>query len=305
MIDRLVEVNPGTSITARKKIDPAVDIYLPDHEIDGVPWLPAVMGIESFAESARLLYPEMNIKSLRNVTFHVPLKVLKNEPFEMTIRLKKKGVEGKDILLDASLEREFFNREGVTLGETRVHFQGEVVLSGKKKTLNKMKGMNKLAKIIEEFRKNGEGLLKKEDVYARFFHGPLFQVLESVITVDEKNSLGVMAKRNNEIFSFTKKPELITGPLVIETALQNSGIYAMANLGINSLPDSMEEIAFRNIPAQVKELYVMSEFRGTEGEKQIYDTWIFDREGKVYSILKGYRMIKTGALPEEQKISFN
>jgi hypothetical protein len=305
MIDQMVEVTPGISITARKKIDPGRDIYLGDHEIDSVPWLPAVMGIESFAEAARLLYPKMNIKALRNVTFLVPLKVLKNEPFEMTIRLKKKGVEGSDILLDASLEREFFNREGVKLGETRVHFQGEILLSVKKRTLKKMKGINKLAKVIERFKKNGEGLLKKEDVYTRFFHGPLFQVLESVIIVDEKSSLGAMAKRNNEIFSFTKKPELVTEPLVIETALQNSGIYAMANLDINSLPDSMEEIVFRSIPAKVKDLYVMSEFRGTDGEKQIYDTWMFDVEGNVYSILKGYRMIKTGALPEELKISFN
>ncbi len=299
MIDEILAFSPGRTMSARKNLNPDIDIYLKDHAIDTIPYFPAVMGIESFAEASDLLFPGMNIRAMRDIKFLVPIKIMKNKPVDIFITVTKKGVSGDDIILTASIETEFFNKDGIKLGDNKLHFHGEVVLSKEKFQMKKDSVDGKYKAVITEFKKSGKSLYDKKAIYKRFFHGPRFQVHGGVIDIMNREVLGALAVPDGEIFTFVKNPKFMTDPLAIESALQNSGIYSMSLMGIHSLPDAVGELKFKKIPDGAKDLMILSLFTGDEGDRQVYDTKIMDSAGNVFSEMKGYKMVKTGDLDEK------
>ncbi len=55
-------------------LDPAIQPFLHDHQIDGTPVLPGVMGIEAFAEAALCLLPGWHVEAIEDVNFLAPFK---------------------------------------------------------------------------------------------------------------------------------------------------------------------------------------------------------------------------------------
>src|SRR6185369_7347450 len=54
----VVEAGVLDGLVVRTRLDPKVQPFLDDHRIDGTAVLPGVMGMEAFAEVARLLVPQ-------------------------------------------------------------------------------------------------------------------------------------------------------------------------------------------------------------------------------------------------------
>ena len=67
--------------------------FLDDHRIDGTPVLPGVMGIEAFAEAARLLAPGWAVTAIEDVEFLAPFKWYRDEPrrVEVVVRAVADG----------------------------------------------------------------------------------------------------------------------------------------------------------------------------------------------------------------------
>ena len=138
LIDEIVSLKPGKMIAVRKNLSTENDLYLTDHAIEDTPYLPAVMGIETFAETVSLLFPDKKIKSMKDIKFSIPVKILKGKPVSMIIVAEKIDVQGGDVIVKTRLESEFF-KDGVKLGENKVHFEAIVVVSEKGADKKKMK----------------------------------------------------------------------------------------------------------------------------------------------------------------------
>jgi hypothetical protein len=113
--------------------------------------------------------------------------------------------------------------------------------------------------------------------------------------------VGRVAPNGTSLFSAVSKPRLSAGPLVLEAALQNAGIYGMVKENVSSLPDAIGEISFKPVPEGVTELYVWARHIGADDRGSLYDTQIVDGDGNVYASLKNYRMINTGELKEGER----
>ena len=72
MIGRLASVGLYGGITVETALEPATQPFLHDHQIDGTPVLPRVMGIEAFAEAASCLLPGWNVEAIEDVNFLSP-----------------------------------------------------------------------------------------------------------------------------------------------------------------------------------------------------------------------------------------
>ena len=59
--------------------------FLHDHQIDGTPVLPGVMGLEGFAELATLAAPGWHMVGIEDVEFLAPFKFYRNEPRTVTL----------------------------------------------------------------------------------------------------------------------------------------------------------------------------------------------------------------------------
>ena len=63
-------------LTIETVLDPAIQPFLHDHQIDGTPVLPGVMGIEAFAEAALCLLPGWHVETIEDVEFLGAVQVL-------------------------------------------------------------------------------------------------------------------------------------------------------------------------------------------------------------------------------------
>ena len=97
-----------------------------------------------------------------------------------------------------------------------------------------------------------------------------------------------------------RKPSFLTNPMAVEAAFQNAGVYGMAKKNVNSLPDTIGELVFRDVPSD-RDLYIWARHTGSEEGRHVYDTEIVDGDGNVYSAMRGYKMITTGDLKDNER----
>ena len=75
-----------SGLTIETVLDPAAQPFLHDHQIEGTPVLPGVMGVEAFAEAALALMPGWHVEAIEDVNFLAPFKFYKNEPRTIYVR---------------------------------------------------------------------------------------------------------------------------------------------------------------------------------------------------------------------------
>ena len=74
MVGKLASVGLQSGLKIETTLDPAIQPFLHDHQIDGTPVLPGVMGIEAFAEAALCLLPGWHVEAIEDVNFLAPFK---------------------------------------------------------------------------------------------------------------------------------------------------------------------------------------------------------------------------------------
>ena len=74
MVGKIASVGVQSGLTIETTLDPAIQPFLHDHQIDGTPVLPGVMGIEAFAEAALCLLPGWHVEAIEDVNFLAPFK---------------------------------------------------------------------------------------------------------------------------------------------------------------------------------------------------------------------------------------
>src|ERR1051325_436832 len=99
MLDSITSAGLFTPLTIETTLDPAVQPFLYDHQIDGTPVLPGVMGIEAFAEAARAMGPDWHVASVEDVSFLSPFKFYRSQPRPVTVEAAC-HTEGNDLIAE-------------------------------------------------------------------------------------------------------------------------------------------------------------------------------------------------------------
>ena len=77
-------IHDGFTIMTR--LDPTEQPFLFDHQREGTPLLPGVMGVESFAAVAALAFPDLHVAAIEDVEFLAPFKFYHEEARTMGLR---------------------------------------------------------------------------------------------------------------------------------------------------------------------------------------------------------------------------
>jgi len=240
---------------------------------------------------------------MKDIKFNIPIKIFKGKPIDLIVTVEKTIIQGNEISLKTKLETEFFNKNGIKLGDNKLHFEAKIILSDKGPDKKKLKAEEHTAEIFKHYKQSGETVIEDKEIYKRYFHGPSFQVLSGIIKIDDSIIYAAISdkKGTENHFTFVKKPEFITNPMAIEATFQNAGMYAMKTRNKLSLPDAIEELVFVSIPQNAKEIYVSAKHIASDDLKHEYDTEIMDGNGNVFSVIKGYKMINIGDLKNNEK----
>ena len=265
-------------IHTEKEFNLDSDPYLADHAIEGTPYVPGVMGIETFVETATALGGTVP-QGLQDVHFFLPIKLLRNRP--QAVRVNGKNENGE---ISMEIESDFINSKGIKMGNTRRHFTAKALQSGFVSTWNEVKDQIQLD--LQALPK-----ISKEEIYKKYFHGPSFQVLGGILKADKDSSLA--------IYNTTPRPQwndgqktLLANPMLIEAAFQCCGFRDMAIENKMTLPDGIKEIAVFHREVPPARLYLYGRFKGfTADGKTLHDAYVFDDKGNVWVEIHGYQAI--------------
>ncbi len=276
-LGEVTSLQKGTEIHSGKEFNLESDPYLADHAIEGTPYVPGVMGIETFMETATALTGHVP-QGLKNVHFYLPIKLLRNRP--QAVRVIGK-VDGNSTQME--IESDFINSKGIKMGNTRRHFTAQT-LEGFTSTWDSVKA-DAMAGI------NGVMTVTKEEIYQKYFHGPSFQVLAGILHVDNQVSLAQYHTTPRPQWPNGPRP-LLANPMLIEAAFQCCGFQDMTIARKMTLPDGISEVAVLKNQEPPAQLFLYGVNKGeTADGKTLHDAYVFDEQGNVWVEIHGYQAI--------------
>jgi hypothetical protein len=268
-----------SGLSVETTLDPAIQPFLHDHQIDGTPVLPGVMGIEAFAETALCLLPGYHVAAIEDVNFLAPFKFYRNKPREMKIEAVIHP-DGEGLSADCRLigSRSLPNQAEL---QVTTHFTGMVRLVNEKANAVTVPALG-----------SPEGhIIKAADIYRLYFHGPAYQVIERAWW-DGHRVVGLLAKGlpSNHLPS---KLRTVLEPRLIELCFQVAGVWEMGVQGRMGLPLHIDRISsLLSAPkSEANRLYAVVTPDPVHGS---FDAEVVDTKGNCYLHLSGYR---TAAFP--------
>jgi acyl transferase domain-containing protein/NAD(P)-dependent dehydrogenase (short-subunit alcohol dehydrogenase family)/acyl carrier protein len=233
MIGKIVGMGVHSGLTIETTLDPAVQRFLHDHQIEGTPVLPGVMGVEAFAEAALSVFPGWSVDAIEDVDFLAPFKFYRHEPRTLTIETLFRP-DGAGVVGDCRLtgRRPLPNQ---TEAQSTTHFTGRVRLT---------KNRTQAGRPVLPIQPPHEPAVEAADIYRVYFHGPAYQVVERAWW-DGKRMWGQMAENLPANHQPSGKP-LSMAPRLIELCLQTAGLW---EIGVEGHARMFPAAHSENLPA--------------------------------------------------------
>ncbi len=307
-VNRVESIEPYSKVVISSILDINSHLYLTDHAIDGIAYMPGVMAMEAFAEAARMMWPMCVIDGFEAVEFGLPVKVTKDSK-SIRITASFERQDDNHIWIQCSLETDLINSKGEVFGESRSHHNGIVRMLKTGGLAERVKGID-LGQISSRSAIHGPKF-----VYDRMFHGPRFQVHGGVIGgiyVNEDRGLDSHALSRDELPRTDLFAEEVGGkqmrleslPMLVEACFQNAGLVSMEIDGLESLPVGIEHVDI-DVESFTTPLRIRSVRRSiTDDGVTTHDAVIVNENDAVVIQLKGLRLKGMSSLTDEQRFTF-
>jgi hypothetical protein len=262
----------GDGVIVVTELDPTAQPFLDDHRIDGTPVLPGVMGMEAFAEAARLLAPGYEVAAIEDVEFLAPFKWYRDEPRRLEVHASAVAQDDRVVATCRLVGRRTLpgQPEQVT-----THFTGRVVLGPTATDLGTFSPPSAAGPVAAP-----------DDIYRVFFHGPAYQVLAGVWR-DGDATVGEFAL---ELPAGHQGGSLVAAPRLVELCFQTAGVAQLATDGALGLPRRVGRLQVASGASEAEARWAVT----TAGEGGGVDAVVLDSGGRVLARLSGY---ETVALP--------
>ena len=274
MIQVIESMGLYSGLMVKSTFDPTYQGFLFDHQINGTAVLPGVMGVEAMVSAARILYPDMHLKAVKNVAFYAPFKFYKSESRDVFVNVQY-SQEVDDVVAHCTLigKRRLLGQE---TEEVKTHFTAKVYLA---KSPVEKPAPTKVKLTI----KKGAKLVEAEDIYKLYFHGPAYQVIDRSWKLKDE-IIGQYAKDlpPNHV---PDDKVLMTLPRLLELGFQTAGIMEMGTNNRMGLPSGIDTLFIYDIPDQKKEQLFAVVNQVDDG----YDISVVNKKGEIFIDLSGYK----------------
>jgi hypothetical protein len=224
------ERGAGGSVLYRRIIDPAVDLYLADHRLDGKGVLPLAFATELMAEAAQKTWPDLTVASVRNLQ-----------------NLRGIVVGDGPVALEISVRAPVHTTDSLeTQADVEIAVPGSTPLVRYRATVDLA---YRLEAPVPYDGDAGQGLLPLSrtlaDAYDSWtFHGPLFRRITSVTGLDAgRIQCGIFSSSSAVGISGVRRTEWIIDPYVFDAALQGLLLWSREQHDKTALPSRFR--AFR------------------------------------------------------------
>jgi NAD(P)-dependent dehydrogenase (short-subunit alcohol dehydrogenase family) len=275
MIGRLAHWGLYRAFTIETSLDPTVQPFLRDHQIDGTPLLPGVMGIEAFAEAACCTLPGWHVEGVEDVNFLAPFKFYRNEP--RTVTLETAIHPQADAMVADCRLMGLRTLPNQAEPQVNLHFTARVRLTKQPVSPMTVSAPGTLTGVV----------IEAADIYRLYFHGPAYQVVERAWW-DGSRIVGLMATGLQNNHHPAELPTLMA-PRLIELCFQTAGLWEMGVQGRLGLPHEIRHVSLlRNPDSAEGRLYAVVTPHPDRG---CFDAQVVDTKGNCYLDLSGYRTV--------------
>ena len=275
MIGKIAGITLQGVLTVETTLDPAIQPFLHDHQIEGKPVLPGVMGIEAFAEAALCLLPGWHVAAIEEVNFLAPFKFYRGEPRTVTVEAVYHP-RGQDIVADCRLNgsRTIPNQ---TAPQVTTHFTARVLLTSRPLETVAAPALGEPAGAVVE----------AADIYRVFFHGPAYQVLERA-WLNHHRTVGEFSQSLPSAHHPPESPTVMA-PRLIELCFQAAALREVAGNGRIGLPLHVGQVRLCGAPDRAEgPLYAVVTHSPNEDS---FDAEVVDKAGNRYVQLQGYKVV--------------
>ena len=271
----IVSLGESSGYTIETTLNPHDQPFLHDHQIEGTPVLPGVMGIEAFAEAALALLPGWQVEAIDHVNFLAPFKFYRSEPRALQVETRIHP-HGNELIADCRLigHRSLPNQSEP---QPTTHFTARVRLAKK----------HAQAPLVLALCKPDGHIIEAADIYGLYFHGLAYQVIEKAWW-DGNRLIGLLAT-NLPPGHHPDELSTIVQPRLIELCFQTAGIWELGVQGRMGLPQYVHQILFYRTPAPTDgRLYAI--FTPGHAERG-FDVDVADAKGNCILRLTGYETV--------------
>jgi len=281
LIDGVYELHEGHSLVAEARFDPTQDRFLIEHRHQGVPILPAVIGIELFAEAASILFPGRTVVGLRNFDVINGFRFFSDRPQGARIRatLADDGIQ-------CVLNADFHNREGRLTDPDRVYLKGVVELADKPTAIV-------LPHPGEPGNWNAMKYLDPQQAIqgGRIYLGAPLQCLRDV-AFERGGCWGrIVAPPFAELAGLRRGGGWVVPSAALDGCFQTAGAFMYKAYGTLQLPLAAERLRFGRLPRDGETCIGRVTMRDRQATHTDFDFALFGEDGTVILSAKGYRCI--------------
>lgn len=224
---RVIERTP-TALSIERTFDPGVDLYLLDHQLDGVPVVPMAVMLELFAETADALLRERGETSPIVVRDHRPLRGVMLSEGPVTLRVSAER-RGDSVALRA---------ENVKTGV--LHYSAAAGIAAGSESLPAPFAIDQPRELP----------ISLAEAYDRWlFHGPIFEGITAVESLGENGICGrIQASLPSRCFSGEAGGKWLIDPVVIDSGLQLLILWARTCRDETPLPSVLSRCETFGLP---------------------------------------------------------
>ncbi|WP_457573345.1 SDR family NAD(P)-dependent oxidoreductase [Desulfolithobacter sp.] len=243
--------------------------YLNEHRIDGTPVLPAAAAAEMIAEGASLLYPDRKVIALHELRVLNGIRITSPDQ-KIALELSPGESEGDNVTVTATLTSPGDN------GRQTIHYRCKVLFARKLPAMPDSTGKT------EDYQEKSLSVAKAYDEW--LFHGPVFQVIETIQGMSTKGALAELRRsKPEEWLEEVPEPEnqWLLDPAVLDAAPQMGLLWGRMFRGESALPVRFGRIT-RYVDRLPPKLSMEFQRRETPEPSMISADVLFtDSEGKV------------------------
>jgi acyl transferase domain-containing protein/acyl carrier protein/NAD(P)-dependent dehydrogenase (short-subunit alcohol dehydrogenase family) len=276
MTGKVIGMGIYSGLAIETVLDPKQQPFLCDHQINGTPVLPGVMGIEALVESAKLLFPDKFVGTVEDVNFLTPFKFYRNEHRTLQLNANFRAEE-KDIVAYCRLIGSRL-LHGQTEPEVTTHFTAQVRLQDQPLKVGKRARIN--LPVVDK-------QAQADDIYRIYFHGPAYKVVESAWrSGDEFYGLyAISLPANHE----PKDAPVLTQPRLIELCFQTASLWELVSQQRMGLPYRIEKLCILGLPPEGgARLFAVVQ----PSENGTFEATIADVSGRIYLEVHGYQTMQ-------------
>jgi len=291
LIDCVASADAGTGeLTATRVFSPERDLWISDHKpfkFLKYPLVSAIMALEAFMEAARIMYPHLGVRAVRDARF---LDVIECPPgVERPSRISCRSVDrnGDGVLCELSLAAGRMKADGGISDQLRTNYSGQVLLGGPglepdgdlEGFPSDLKPLDlKRDQLLEEY-----GL--RSDMKGRY------RVIESLTGISPEAIRGTMIYHESQDFAGTAVSRYQYSPYLLESLMQLASFFVVMT-GISEsgafIPFRLGEVIFARKCLDGEEIAIEGCLRSRSDEGFVWDARGVDKGGR--TVMKARKM---------------